>query len=400
MQRRRRRSRQRRGAPWLLALLASTLAAGGWVWLDANFERQLRTIPVGASHEVRANPFLAAERFLRQSGMDARSSSGMALLRELPSPGDLLVVDGLPALNAARQAQLRGWIAAGGHLLVEAVELPHDDDTGARADFLAGFGAALQREASADADAAVATLRLPGYADPLRVAFAPRWSLQDRSGEAAVLAVADERPRLLAYRVGAGRLLVVSDTQWLGNEVIGQYDHAMVLALLAADRDSVWLLHDVSLPPLALLLWQRAPAALISAPVLLVLLLWHLGRRLGPLLPAAAAGRRDLMEHLEAAGEFIWRQGRGGLLVAQTRDRLERRWLERHPTLKALDKPARARQIAAQMGLSEASVQAALYDPVVDAAGLVRFTATLQRLAQVRPPTSPASRKQQPRATL
>ena len=392
------RGRGSGGGAWVLAAIGAVLAAGGWLWISANFERQVREVSVGVSPEARANPFLAAERFLTDSGIDARSTGGLELLRDPPSPADMLVVDGLPALNAARRERLRDWLAAGGRLLVEAVHLGAGDDAPRPEHFLAGFGAELRRDAQAGGDDEVlATVRLPDSPQPLTVGFAPGWYLADRLGAAAGEVSADGRPRLLEYRVGAGTLSVVSDTLWLGNERIGRHDHALLLARLAADRESVWLLHAVSVPSLPMLLWRAAPEAVVSALLLLVLLLWHLGRRLGPLLPAPDAARRDLLEHLQAAGDFVWRQGRGGLLVAQTRRRLERQWLRRHPALRGLDATERARRIAAQTGLSPDEVQAALYGPVGDAAGLVRMTAVLQRLVHARAPDAGAVRGHQGR---
>jgi hypothetical protein len=358
------------------------LAAGLWFWFDANFERQLREVPTGASAEARRNPFLAAERFLARIGMDARGTGGQALLRELPGTGDMLIVDGLPPLNAARRAALLDWLAAGGRLLVEAVRMQDTDAPAQDAVLTHMIGAALRHDDDPPAAGeVVAELQVGDRPRPVRVGFEPHWYLEDLHGRAVGDATAGGRPRLLEYRIGDGRLYVVSDSLWLTNEGIGEHDHALLLAILTAGRDTVWLLHDVSAPALATLLWQAAPAAIVSAALLLAMLLWSQGVRLGPLLPAPEPGRRDLLEHLQAAGDFVWRMGRGGLLVAQTRAGTERRWLRRHPTLRDLDDAARARRIAELSGLTPAAVRTALYEPVGDAARLVAITATLQQLA-------------------
>ncbi|WP_295543712.1 DUF4350 domain-containing protein [uncultured Thiohalocapsa sp.] len=389
-----RAQRRRGGGVWLLAGLVALLAAGGGLWLSANFERQTREVSVGASAAARADPFLAAARFLADSGLDARSAAGSGLLQRPPAPADMLVVDGLPALTRRRREGLRDWLTAGGRLLVTAVDAAQ---TAAGPEpFLAQFGAALRRDADPGAgDEVLARLRIDGYPRALTVGFAPGRYLADRSGAAEAQIITHGRPRLLKYVVGAGILYVVSDSRWLSNAHIGRHDHALLLALLAADRETVWLLHAASVPSLPALLWQAAPAALLSAALLLGLLLWHAGRRLGPLLPAPDTARRDLLEHLQAAGDFLWRQNRGNRLVAQTRRRLQRRWLRRQPALLHLDEAGRAHHIAAQTGLSPAAVRAALYGPVEDAADLVRITVTLQRLLQAHP-SGAAPRHQHP----
>ncbi|MCG6942267.1 MAG: hypothetical protein LJE69_13575 [Thiohalocapsa sp.] len=374
------------GGAWVLTAVGVVLAAGFWLWFDANFERQLQAVPGEASAAARRNPFLAAERFLIRIGIDARGATGVGLLRTPPDTADMLVVDGLPVLNATRRRALRDWLAAGGRMLVEAAH-PRTPDQAARPEvFLDDIGAALRHaEDAAGSAEAVAELRVDGYPQSVRVGFHPGWYLEDVDGSAVGNAVADGKARLLQYRVGDGLLYVVSDSLWLGNDAIGEHDNALLLALLASGRDTVWLLHDVSVPGLAVLLWRAAPAAIIAAAVLAAMLVWHLGARLGPLLPAAPAGRRDLLEHLQAAGNFVWRLGRGGLLVQQTRCRVERRWLGRHPPLRELDHTGRARRIAELSGLEPAAVRSALYGPVGDAARLVSITATLQRLASPHP---------------
>ncbi len=375
-----------RGGAVLLAALGVVLAAGLWLWLDAHYERQLTEIEVGATPAARRNPFLAAERFLTRVGIHARSAGGQGLLRTPPDTRDMLVIDGLPALNEARRHDLRQWLEAGGRMLVEAVHEREPDAAPRPEVFLDGFGVALRSidDLARDADA-VAELQVAGHLEPVRVGFHPRWYLEDQGGTAVGHALVDGKARLLQYRVEDGLLYVVSDSLWLGNGAIGAQDHALFLALLAADRDTVWLVHDVSVPGLALLLWRAAPAAIISAGLLLALWLWHLGARLGPLLPEPAASRRDLLQHLQAAGDFAWRTGRGGLLVQQTRRRVERHWLSHHPRLKALDEADRAAHIAALSGLGPGAVRAALYGPVGNADRLVAITGTLQRLARKRP---------------
>jgi hypothetical protein len=376
-----RRRAGRSGVGWVLAALCALLLLGFWLWFDANFARQWREIQVGASAEARRNPFLAAERLLLRLGADVRGAAGASPLRQLPDPGALIISDGLPPLNAERRRRLWAWLDAGGHLLVEAVRLEEDDAQVESTDFLRELGAVLRQTTTVAAgDEVVAQVRLPGSAEVLEVAFSAPWSVEDISGNAVAEATAAGRARLLRYRVGAGAVVVVSDTGWLANAAIGRHDHALLLALLAAERSSVWLLHDLAMPHLAVLLWRAAPAALFSAGLLLLALLWHFGGRLGPLLPEPPTGRRDLLEHLDAAGAFMWRLGRGAHLVQCTRRRLERDWLLRHPPLQPLDPQARARRIAEHSHLPVSQVHAALYGPLGDGRELPRITATLQRL--------------------
>jgi len=369
--------------PWLLGALAFALMLALWIWFDRNFEKQTHEVETGWSAEARRNPFLAAERFLRRAGIEAQSRPGRDLLRQLPPPDDMLVINGLDAMTERRRARLRAWLEDGGHLLVEATRLWAPDETPRAEDFLAGFGALLRvgdgQENNGDCDGdngnetcaigdtgdvgseVVAEIEFDGYPQPVQVGFIARYFLEDADGDAVDSVDAGGLPRLLQYRVGDGLLTVTSDNVFLTNADIGNHDHALALALLSDGADKVWLLYDHMTPGLATLLWRRAPQAVISAALLAAALLWHLGAQIGPRMPAPARARRNLTDHLEAAGALMWRHGRGGFQLAATRRRVEQAWLRRHPLLHQLDDSGRAGWISEQVGVDAAKVYDALY---------------------------------------
>lgn len=374
----------------LLLLLAAALAvlgaAAGWFWVDNNFERRIRQVETGPSEAARRNAFLAAERFLRRLDVEVHSRPDRALLIDLPPPTDLLVVRGPGPLNATRQASLLDWLQRGGHLLVEAMrpyadgEAPHDDD------FLAGLGVTLAVDPTIPAGRqAVAEIGGAASGRALQVAFLSRWFLRavDDRHERAVMA--DGQTRLLQYRIGDGMLTVASDLLFLTNAGIGDHDHALFLHGLSADATRVWLLYDQALPSLPALLFSAAPQALIASATLLAALLWHIGGRLGPLLPEPEPGRRDLMVHLEAASALVWRLGGGADQLDAARRRIEHAWLARHPALAAQDADTRARRIAERAGLRAEDVAEALAGVTENREqALVARARTLQQLRRPR----------------
>ncbi|MCF7988931.1 MAG: DUF4350 domain-containing protein [Thiohalocapsa sp.] len=350
-------------SPWwlLAAALAVLFAWRGWLWLDNNFERRVQHIETGPSPAARRNAFLAAERYLQRIGVDARGRAGRELLLALPPPTQALIVRGPGPLNAARQAALTDWLQRGGHLVVEAMRTDEGDEAARRDDFLAGLGITLAVDTSLPAGSRViAEIESAGLARPMRVAFLARWSLRARDERQVTAVLADGRPRLLQYRIGEGLLTVTSDLIFLTNEAIAEHDHALFLGRLVADAEQVRLLHDQALPSLPVLLYRAAPEAMIASAVLLAALLWHMGGRLGPLLPSPARGRRDLLVHLQAAPALIWRLGGGPDQLAAARRRIEHAWIVRHPALATRDPPARAAWIAERAGLPPEDVAAAL----------------------------------------
>ncbi len=368
--------------PWLLGALALLLSVAVWVWFERNFERQLREVTTGWSAAAKRNPFLAAEQFLRRIGIEVESVPGRDLLRDLPPPSDLLVVNGLETLNAERRQRLRAWLEQGGQLLVEAMRVLEPDAAPREEDFLAGFGALLRANPDQAGAEVIAEIEFVDYPEPVRVGFSSGFFLEDANQQASANVRADGLPRLLQYRVGDGLLTVTSDNIFLTNDDIGNHDHALALALMSADVNKVWLVYDHAAPGLGTLLWRAAPQAIIAAALLLAALLWHLSGAIGPPLPAPARARRDLTDHLEAAAALLWRYGRGGLQMEATRKRIEQAWLRRHPLLHDLDNAGRARWISEQIdaGVSAGQVYDALYQRHHRAQDFTAQSRLLQRL--------------------
>jgi len=381
--------------PWLGGILALLIVIGIWHWLSTNFERRTEVVATGWSAEARRNPYLAAEQFLSRLGMDATSVAGRAPLRDLPAPEDTMIVRGLGPMHAERINRIQDWIEQGGILVVEAMSVTTTGAGPRRKGLLAALGAVLREAdeadghpggarviasldaASLDAGAAVAAN------GPIEIAFSSRYSLQDLSGDAEIVVDANGLPRMLRYQLGDGQVIVLSDSVFMTNEQIGQHDHALFTALLAGRGNGrVWLLYDSEVPALPALVWEKAPQAVLAAATLLILLLWHLGGRLGPLLPEQPRRRRDLLLHLDAAAELLWRHGLGDRQLAATRRRVEQAWACRHPQLRGLSAAARVRWIADQTGLDVDAIDAALYRDLGsdDDGALIQATQTLQQL--------------------
>ncbi|MGB5737291.1 MAG: DUF4350 domain-containing protein [Thiohalocapsa sp.] len=368
--------------PWLLGVLTLSLAAAAWLWFERNFERRTLEVPTGWSNAAKRNPFLAAERFLQRIGVEVESAPGRALLRDLPPPGDMLVVNGMDALNTRRRELLRQWLEDGGQLLIEATQVLAPGEMPRANDFLAEVGVLLRANVDADDGEAVAEIEFVAYPEPVEVGFVASFFLEDAKQQAIASARADGLPRLLQYRIGDGLLTVTSDNIFLTNADIAHHDHALALALLSADVNKVWLIHDHAAPDLGTLLWNAAPQAIIAGTLLIAVLIWHLGGTIGPLLPTPARVRRDLSDHLEAAAALMWRQGRGGLLMEATRKRIEKAWLRRHPLLHDMEPAVRARWISEQLGAdtSAGQVYDALYQRHHSAQDFMAQSRLLQRL--------------------
>lgn len=370
-------SAERRVTTLVLVGLVVILAAALGRWFLANFERRTETIPVGLSAAARRNDLLAAERYLARLGIPVESVAGRGLLVELPPPTDTLLVRGLGPTDPARRARLRDWLEQGGRLVVEAMRVTGPDEQAPSDDLLADFGIRLRAaEAAPGAREGDGKLRVAvvgaDQARPSTVSFLANYYL-DVADASAGDVCAGQRPRLVTRAVGRGRLTVLSDSRFMGNAEIGKLDHAFVTARLVAPAPGgkVWLLYDSAMPWLGELLWSSAPQALVSAALALVAWLWSIGGRLGPLLPLPPPGRRDLLEHLEASGDFLWRHGRAVRLVESSRRRILARWLRGHPDLARADAMAQASAVAKAIARPADAVMRALMVQAEDESAFV-----------------------------
>ena len=354
----------------LLRLLAVAIVIGGTIWggywFRHHFEWATRAVRSGYTETALRDPFLAAERFVDKMGDHASSVAGTRLRRSLPPADGVLVVYRFWEISDARRQQaLRHWIEAGGRLIVAADDsLLGQQGTRAKG-FLAQLGVHLKL-AGADSKRKrpdTAAIKFAEYPRPLQIHFSPYRYLEETGRKATAAVPWGDGYCLLQYRLGDGLVTVLSDNDFLTNRQIGKYDHALALALLTGlpQHAPVWFVHDVEMPALPAVIWQYAATVVTAGAVALLLWLWHMGGRLGPLLPPQQRPRRDLGEHLEASANFLWRLDSAQQLFRANQLRLEQSWLNKHYLLRAMTREQRCVWIAARAGLSQRAVERALY---------------------------------------
>jgi hypothetical protein len=185
---------------------------------------------------------------------------------------------------------------------------------------------------------------------------------------------------LLSLPWGSGMVTLLSDNRFFNNSEIDQQDHALFLAHLTRDYERVWLLYSSQMPTLPALAWRHAPQLVVTGLILLLILSWRLTLRTGPILVQRNPSRRSLLEHLQAAADFLWKQDRAAGLLERSQRQLEIRWLSSHPLLQRMNQGARCRWLAERTGLSSLSIQAALYGEPRHERGLIETSVIQQQL--------------------
>ncbi|MEA1605060.1 DUF4350 domain-containing protein [Pseudomonas spirodelae] len=325
------------------------------------------TLDHGPSPEAQANPYLAAEQFLRKQGLQVQRADGLEALKDLPSAGQTLLLLGDRSRMTPKQAErLLAWAAKGGHLLFVAERL-WDDDEGKSGDLLLDslgiqqyqsdglddqdsaataeqdraddkYDAEAEAQSAADDDNAypeLTQLYLENEDAPAYFNFDTDFHLYDAENRAHAWANSDAATHLLQLYHGDGLISVVSDSWIWQNQSIGDYDNAWLLWYMTQDSQ-VTLLYRADRDDLISLLLEHFPHALVALALLLAFGLWHLGMRQGPLQLPASRHRRQLQEHLRGSADFLLRHnGQHSLLHGLQQD-IQRRARQRHPGFERL----------------------------------------------------------------
>ncbi len=347
----------------LLVLLVLILGLLG-NYLLQRAESYEEVVTHGPSPEARANPYLAAEQFLRKQGIEVTRADNLTGLDSLPSRGHtLLLLANRSNLTPRQNERLLEWTARGGHLLFVA-ERMWDEEQGKSGDGLldklnvqqypvekldeeeaeqASDEAADEQEPASedgeeqqkDAYPYLTKLYLENEQAPAYVDFDTDFHLFDANNLAHVWANSGEATHLLQIYHGDGLISIVSDAWVWQNENLGNYDNAWLLWYLSQDS-AVTLVYNADRDNLLTLLQRHFAPALLVLGLLIVLVLWHVGQRRGPLLQPQPVSRRQLQEHLRAAADFLLRQGGQQRLLSNLQQDILRRARRRHPGFERL----------------------------------------------------------------
>ena len=402
----------RKGAFITIAILL-VLAALGY-WLAQHLEKREVKIPTGLHGEAKSYPLLAAERYLRRTGLSVERLDDTHRMLSAPAAHDVLIITSdRQTLGQERTQGLLEWVKHGGRLIVTVPHFKEKVQSGnyrgppVRDPLLKALGLALAHpdqdpgsctdknaKLNSDADAETETTAdstddddthtsteenedtdsdtladndaytqvwFPGADKPLRVKFAQHTTLTGALNTDKVASHAGGTA-LISRELGKGRVVVAADLDVLLFRAIGDYDHALFLWHLVQGNGKVWLVTDNDMPPLWQWLWKQAPELVTASFIFLILWLWSRGPRFGPLVAEPAPARRRILEHIEASGRFLWQYKKQERLLNTVRDELSAAAARRHPAWVSMSHAEKIRHIATLAALEPKEVQSLLQD--------------------------------------
>ncbi len=387
-----------RALPLMIIGAVLVTIALGTRWFLENYSRRPIVSREHMSVEARRNPFLALTYFLKAYDYQVEAVVGRVFHDVAPAVNDVVILNnGGAPLGAVHETALWTWLQAGGQLIV-APTLAWDPLLGKSGEkILDRLGTALYIDRAAGALAAVegtdsvnATLEvaLGEEYPPARVEFEHARYLVDHLEKAVGGILADgeldDEPRyhLLRYAVGAGHVTVLSDNGFLKNTNLKNYDNAYFARYLLSSPSNfkVWLLYDTEVPSLIRIIMTHASAATIAMICLLIgIVAFHMSR-FGRPVEDTATTRRDIMEHLDASANYLWRVGEHRQMIDASRAEILRQWSRRDPSLKKLSVQEQVERLADLSGYSSDQIQAAFQQTIDGEIDLVNISSSMQRL--------------------
>ena len=330
----------KRGYGLVLGTIIAVLVACLAIYLYLKATPYQEQIDHGPAPEALANPYLAAEQFLRKQSLSVGHANGLDILPSLdPRQHSLLLFGDRYNMTPRQVDQIMNWTRAGGRLVFVAESL-WDDRTGQSNDLLLdrvqlhqSLSKDLKDPPTAPGDdpyPKLTKLYLEDDAGPAYAGFDTAFHLEDPHNLAQAWANSARATHMMQLNHGLGSIIVVTDADLWKTPNIDQYDNAWLLWYLTADT-RVTLLFNTDHDNLPTLLLRYFPQALVALIALVLLGLWHVGVRQGPLIEPAPNARRQLHEHLRASADFIWRRADQASLLQALQHDILRRVRRRHP---------------------------------------------------------------------
>ena len=342
----------------IIAVIAIILAAGVAWWFYETFEYRSEEKDIGFHGEARRNPYLAAERFLEKFGMEIKSLPTILDLKTMPENRDVLFI---PTdrydLAPEKIDELLEWVKQGGHLIVRARYVRKE--TKMHDELFDRLGVETHinddRTLFEDAEQSLVDVHVNKNIENKQVNFDSDIWLQDTAeNEISWQVDGDNGSHLLEYSMGNGFVTLLSDIEFIQNEMIDEHDHASFLyTVVHIDNTNrkLWIIRHDDMPSIFSIVRDRAPEAIAVFVVFIVLWLWYTTRRFGPILPGEKPVRRSLREHITSSGFYQWRNHHRTELFISARTALHEQIAQTRPLWAKLDEMKLASKLGKIAGI-------------------------------------------------
>ena len=315
------------------------------------------------------NPYLAAQQFMRESGLKAVEADSLIGLNSLDGVDTVLITDANQVVNPRQLEQVLSWLESGGTLIVTAnslassedlllkefnvevawPDLDEDSDDGESEDkevsiseTMREFNQQIEDGKSAEEisllpvkDESLISIDFGEDTGVLEIGFS--WDRvlthpyiegleEDGAGtQPFSWSSSDYGVHMMQFDVGSGLLTIISDPTIWTSRRIDQHDHAYLLWVLSSKEGDFAILHPSLRDSIWVLITHNAPELLIALAFLIIFWLWRQGHRFGRIVPRDTSAGRALAEHFSATANYLWHRKAVDALIEPVRQQILRR---------------------------------------------------------------------------
>ena len=370
----------------------------GWV-VYGSIEFYEETEESGWSIDALRNPYLAAQKFMGESGIEVTDVDSLVKLDELATLGTLFFSDANQVQTPRQLQQVLDWLDVGGNVIYTADAVAHGDDLLLRefavevewrefeeneptkeksvSETMREYNRQIKdgktREEIAEAfneqENAITTVQFGDDIGDLEVAFNDAKILSqpyiadsesDTEHQPFSWSYSEFGVHMMQFEVGSGLLTIISDPGIWTSVQIDRYNHAYLLWLLSSGDGNFAILRSVLRDSIRILIARNASELVIALGILILLWIWHTGNRFGRLMPRSLARSRALGEYFSSISHYLWHRRHGEYLVMPLRHRVLRRANLTLNDFSNVTPQQQAELIAKRCDLNPASVTRAL----------------------------------------
>ena len=351
------------------------------------YERVEETIDTGYSEEARRNPYLAAKQYLDKLGREVETSTEMTVTDNLDPAETLFITNASTVRSQERIEQLLLWVEDGGHLILAA----NSDDVdnfrglmfalGVSVDYIPakysrfrscqdlnrfkdrGNSSGSEEESVSEILEQInaesnqqsgntspqdpeikpencldrkyqARLDFTGVEGPFYVHFpgALGFDWDDNADDQPFYYAEDEAGiRFAQIERGTGLVSLLSSPVIWRSSNIALFDNAYLMWMLSEAGSRFHILHGSAMPSLISQIWRRGYEFVIAGLLMLILWVWYVGKRVQPSRDPKITHRRSVLEHLQARGEYLWKNAEYEALILPLKEDILQKCRQRIP---------------------------------------------------------------------
>ncbi len=203
-------------------------------------------------------------------------------------------------------------------------------------------------------------------------------SAMDAVFEPVFWGVSPQGAHLIQFNEGQGEITVVSDASIWDSNQLARQDHGVLLRSLGFHRKSL-ILYGIAMPSISTLAWTHFPECIIAFLLMLILCLWRVAIRVGPVQFINSVDRRSIIDSILGLAFYQHRRKRYWRLLEPLIADIQTSAKRHIPGFVAADSAKKEKLLCDHTGMSQKNINQLLNPHAVRDDQSFQATVTLLR---------------------